>query len=169
MLMGNPFLFSQSLGRIGAVVLRTLKYSAAYLLSIRTFYREPRILTFCSSEQLLIQGGVLKLTWRTRYTAFVHIEGLGYFLGRNAVALPVYFKEKSFTLTAYSFLQKKSKTITVSAMDMPVLPQEALFNQTPEIIGIHQSQFALRRYKYVIRNAGLSLKHSIKQIKFPEL
>jgi hypothetical protein len=169
MLMGNPFLFSRSLGKVGTILLRCFKYVVAYLLSLRTCYRTPRILTFHANEQLLIQGGILKLVWRTKYTAFVYIEGLGYFLTRNEVALPIHFQERTFTLTAYGFLRKNSRTITLTAMGMPLLPHGALHNYTPSIASINNTQFKPKEYQYQLHNPTLSISYSIKAISLPEL
>ena len=167
-LMSTVILFSNLLGRAGAAVLAFSRFAVAYLFSARLFYKTPRITNFYGSEQLLLQGGVVKLVWRTKYVAFVHIKGVGYFLNRSEVALPINFTTQSFTLTAYSFLRRKRRTIKLRAMEMPVAPQPLLINRSPSIQGFTNGTFAPKSYQYQFNDSIITIKRTIKTISIPD-
>jgi hypothetical protein len=59
--MSSIILFSDFIGRACISVLTFFRFAAAYLFSVRVFYKTPRIKNFYASEQLLLQGGVVKL------------------------------------------------------------------------------------------------------------
>jgi hypothetical protein len=151
-----------------ASIASSLQLVFRYLLSVRFFHRKPRVVYFSPSEQVLIKGGILKLEWKVKRAAFVHVSGLGYFGNAGETALPIHFDKASFTITVYGFLKRSRLTIELSAMEKPSLDntvpklQIALIAGTNTAFRIKPFQLAARRSKWALTNKHLSVTQFIQ-------
>ncbi len=96
------------------------------MIHLPRFYKKPKVIFFGPIDSRTIRGGVLVLSWVTKYAWKVKIDDVDSFSFEKSLTQSPDFDKKKFTLVAYGYFKKSTAEIIIKTLP-PFKSQNRIF------------------------------------------